>query len=565
MNAATPSILGGTWTILRSRWQVTRNTFWRGTLARKITTVLAMLVLAAISYGLYRFSRFFVSIVQLVAREQPEIVAQLGDLDRIFAALPSLALISFALPLLLTSISFALSTLYLAKDLDTLLVTPVPTRSVFLARFLEGISSTYILLFGLLAPALAGYGQVLGYGAGFYLALIVVLALLPLLPVSIGTLLTMVLVRIIPARRLRDMLTVLGGLFGLLVYIGSQTLTRNVRNVANPETAEQLLRFDLPWLPTSWGARALIAAGTGDGATVLLFGSLYTLATLGLFALCVVLAERLYYSGWASLAGTEGGKVRRRNTRRALSGPALLTGPIGAIIRKDIRILPRDIQQLSQLIFPLAISVFWIWRLFTDMQGDTTALRDAERFADTGLVSIGLFVCVLIASHLGLTGLSREGNSYWLLHLAPISPWSILWAKWVLAWLPFPIIGTLFVALMGVLQQRSFAEMAQNWLLIVLTGTGVAGITAGLGATFPKFDWQQPRRMTSTRAGCLGSLLYFLYTGAMIALTTGAQFVAPMWGNWVYATGWGLALVLTGMALGLPLLAGATRLRRIEW
>lgn len=561
MNVGTPSILGGTWTILRSRWQVTRNTFWRGTLARKLTTLLGALVLLVVAYGLYRFSHFLVSTLQFVAREEPQLVAQLGDLERIFAAVPSLALFSFALPLLLTSVSFALSTLYLANDLNTLLVTPVPTEAVFLARFLEGISSTYILLFGLLAPALVGYGQALGYGPGFYIMLIVVLALLPLLPVSIGTLLTMVLVRIIPVKRLRDGLTILGGLFGLLVYIGSQMLTGRTVDIASAETAERLLRLDVPWLPTAWGARALVAAGVGDGATVLLFGGLYLVTTLGLLALGVVLSERLYYRGWASLGGTEGGRVRRRSGRRALAVPMLLRGPVGAIIRKDIRILPRDMQQLSQLIFPLAIACFWIWRLVSDAR----TLRGAERFADSGLVTIGLFVCVLIASHVGLTGLSREGNSYWMLHLAPISTWSILWAKWTLAWLPFPIIGTAFVVLLGVLQQPPLAELAQSWLLIALTGVGVAGITAGMGATFPKFDWQQPRQMTSTRAGCLGSLLYMLYSGAMIGLTIGAQFVAPRWGDWVYAAGWAIALVLTGLALGLPLLAGALRLRQVEW
>lgn len=565
MNAGTPSILGGTWTILRSRWQVTRNTFWRGTLARKLVTLLAALVLLVVAYGLYRFSHFLVSILQFIAEEQPQLVAQLGDLDRIFAAVPSLALFSFALPLLLTSVSFALSTLYLAKDLNTLLVTPVPTQAVFLARFLEGISSTYILLFGLLAPALIGYGQALGYRPGFYLMLIVVLALLPLLPVSVGTLLTMVLVRIIPVKRLRDGLTVLGGLFGLLVYIGSQALTTRVGDVANAETAERLLRLDVPWLPTTWGARALVAAGSGDGATVLLFGGLYLVTTVGLFGLCVLLSERLYYNGWASLGGTEGGKVRRRSARRLLVAPRLLSGPVGAIIRKDIRILPRDIQQLSQLIFPLAIACFWVWRLFSETQADTAMLRNSERFTDSGLVTIGLFVCVLIASHLGLTGLSREGNSYWLLHLAPIGTWSILGAKWALAWLPFPIIGTAFIVLLGVLQQPPLAELAQSWLLIVLTGVGVAGITAGMGATFPKFDWQQPRQMTSTRAGCLGSLLYMLYSGAMIALIVGAQFIAPTWGSWVYAAGWAIALVLTGLALSLPMMAGALRLRRVEW
>lgn len=563
MNTATPSIIGGTWTILRARWQVVRNTFWRGRLIRKLFAGITLMVIAALSYGLYRFSRFLVRGLRLLA-EEPEarqLIAQLGSLDRIFAAVPSIALGVFALPLLISSVSFALSTLYLARDLDTLLVTPVPIRSVFLARFLEGLGTTYLLLFALLAPALVGYGQALGYGFAFFVTLIVVLALLPLLPVSIGTLLTMLLVRFIPPRRLRDVLTVIGGLFGLLIYFGSQMLNRVATSVATPQTAERLLQLDVPALPTSWGARALIAAGTGDGRTLLVFGGLYALATLGLFGLCVALAERLYYNGVVGMADTQGGRVKRR--ARTSSAP-LLRGPIGAIVRKDLRVLPRDLQQLSQLIFPLAIAVFWVWRLFSDTAFHEFPFAAGQQYASLSLVAIGLFVCLLITSHLGLTGLSREGRGYWLIHLAPQEPWTVLWAKWTLAYLPFPIIGTMFVLLIGVLQRPRLPILLQDWLLLLITGVGVAGITVGLGAAFPRFDWQQPRKMTSARAGCLGGLLYFIYAGLMLLLIAGAQFIAPRFGGWVYAAGWGSALLITIAALVLPLLLGAARLRRFE-
>ena len=563
LSPARPSLLGGTWTILRARWQVARNSFWRGKLIRKVTTLLLILIVGAVSYGLYRFSRFIVASLQRIARVQPELIAQLGSLDRVFAAVPSIALGIFGLPLLLSSVSFALSTLYLARDLDTLLVTPVPVRAVFLARFLEGLLPTYLLLFALLAPALTGYGQALGYGLGFWAALVLVLALLPLLPVSIGTLLTMLLVRFIPAKRLRDVLAVVSGLFGLVFYIGSQSLNRFADNLATPQTAERLLRFDLPVLPTSWGARMLIAAGTGNLPNFLFFGALYSLATLGLFVVCLVLSERLYYGGWATLASTDSGRARRRSRVPTITGNGV-GSPIRAIIRKDLRILPRDLQQLSQLVFPLAIAGFWIWRLLTDTSAADVSLGASESFTATGLVGIGVFVCVLISSHLGLTGLSREAQGYWLLHLAPISAWTVLWAKWFVAWLPFPVIGTIFVALIGVLQRPGASQLAQDWLLVQLTGLGVAGITAGLGATFPRFDWQQPRRMTSTVAGCLAPVLYFVYTGLMLLLTAGMQFIPLDWGSWVYALGWGIAVLLTALAFGLPLLLGAARLRDLQ-
>ncbi|MBV9792269.1 MAG: hypothetical protein JOZ51_29055 [Chloroflexi bacterium] len=563
MTTASPSIFGGAWTILRARWHVARNSFWRGKITRKLSTVLVALVLIALSYGLYTFSKFIVRGLLHIEEIAPQLTEQFGSIDRFFAAVPSIILTLFSFPLLLSSISFALSTLYLSRDLDTLLVTPVPVRSVFLARFLEGLVTTYLLFFALLAPALAGYGQALGYSFGFYVALFFVLLLLPLLPVSIGALLTMLLVRFIPAKRLRDVLTVVGGLFGFAIYVGSQLLTRE--DFATPQNAERLLRFDVPALPTSWGARVMVAAGTGDLQTLLIFGSLYLLSTLGLFALCVVLAERLYYTGWVSMAGTGGGRVRRRAQRELTAAEGRSTGtPLGAILWRDLRVLPRDLQQLSQLLFPLAISVFWIWRVITDSQFNRATLGAPDAFADTTLVGMGLFVCVLIASHLGLTGLSREGTTIWLLRLAPISVWTILWAKWLLAWLPFPVIGTLFVVTLGLLKQLAADQLIQDWLLVMITGVGVAGITTGLGASFPKFDWQQPNKMRTARASCLGTILYFVYTGLMLSLVSGARFAAEMWGNWTYLAGWGTAIVLTLLALWLPMLLGATRLRNLE-
>ncbi|HEY0738861.1 MAG TPA: hypothetical protein VGD69_28335 [Herpetosiphonaceae bacterium] len=563
MTTARPSVFGGAWTILRARWHVARNSFWRGKITRKLSTLIAALVLLGLSYGLYTFSKYIVDGLLHIEQVAPELTAQFGSIDRFFAAVPSIMLTLFSFPLLLSSISFALSTLYLSRDLDTLLVTPVPVRSVFLARFLEGLVTTYLLFFTLLAPALAGYGQALGYSVAFYLALFIVLLLLPLLPVSIGALLTMLLVRFIPAKRLRDVLTIVGGLFGFAIYVGSQMLTSD--DFATTQNAERLLSFDVPALPTSWGARVMIAAGTGDLQTLLIFGSLYLLATLGLFALCVVLAERLYYTGWVSMASTGAGRGRRRAQRELTAAEGRSTGtPLGAIVRRDLRVLPRDLQQLSQLLFPLAISVFWIWRVITDAQLSEATIGAPDAFADTTLVGMGLFVCVLIASHLGLTGLSREGNTIWLLRLAPIDVWTVLWAKWLLAWLPFPLIGTLFVVTLGLLKDLSVGQLLQDWLLVVMTGLGVAGITTGLGAAFPRFDWQQPNKMRSARASCLGTILYFIYSGLMLALISGAQLTAGMWGDWTYLVGWGSAILLTVLALWLPMLLGATRLRNIE-
>ena len=553
------SVFAGTLVILRSRWQIARNTWWRGKLWRKAVGVLMLALVLLFSYGLYRVSRAIVRGILLLEREEPALLAQLGDLPRILAAVPSIVLTAATLPLLVSSISFALGTLYLARDLDLLLVSPVPRRSVFLARFVEGLLPIYLMLFALLLPGLVGYGIALNYGLAYAALLPLVLLLLPLLPISIGILLTMALVRIIPPQRLRELLAILGGLTGFLLYIGTQWITGGRRGARTLEAAEQLLQFDIGWLPSAWAARLLIATGNGNARLLLQYGVPYLLVTCGTFALTVALAERLYYQGWSGLAASAGGRVRRRTTGTR-SQSRSTRGPTAVILGKDLRMLPRDPQRLSQLLVPLGLSIFWAWQLL----GTRGARRAGESGVLATLTSIALFVCILVSSNLGLTGVSREGRGFWLLKIAPISPWPILWSKWVVAFLPFPVMGTLAAVLIGVLRRPPPMELLQAWAIVQMTGLGVSGIATGMGAAYARLDWTQAQRMTSIRAGCLSPILYYGYAAANVALTGGVSLLAPRVGTLVVVAGWAAAIILTLAALILPLVFAAEKLQRLE-
>jgi len=552
MQQATPSTWGGAWTILRSRWQVTRNSWWRGSDRRKIGVIVSIVAVLAFAAFLTFISRLLVRGLLFIAREEPDLVAQIGSIDRLFAAVPSLALGIALLPLLFSSVSWALSTFYLSRDLDTLLVTPVPIRSVFLARFAEGLVGSWLGIFVLLGAPLIGYGLGLGYGALFVIAVVVVLLLLPLLPTSLGTLLTMLLVRVVPAQRLREIIAVVGGLFGAFVWLGTQLLGGTFSDRAGNFEAGNVLRFDLPFLPTAWGARTLIAAGTGNGSALLGYGALYVAATLGVFVLCVVAAERLYYTGWATVTAATGGRVRHGHDRAPL-----LRGQAGAILRKDIRVLPRDLQQLSQMVVGLFFALFWLWRFTSTGPGDIP-------LGGFGATSTSVFTCIVLASNLGLSGLSREGRSMWLLQLAPVSPWTILRAKWVLAYVPFPLFGVVLAVFLYVVRDVALSELLNILLQLALIGVGVAGITTGLGAMFPRFDWDNPRNMTTGRANFMSFVAYGVYTALTLALLNGAPWLATRWGWWVYAMAWMVALGLTALAAWLPLNLAAKRMRMLE-
>jgi hypothetical protein len=209
---------------------------------------------------------------------------------------------------------------------------------------------------------------------------------------------------------------------------------------------------------------------------------------------------------------------------------------------------------------PLAFSIFWAWQLVAGRSGGPRGMSGLL----ISLAGIALLVGVMIAANIGLTSLSRESRGYWLLQLAPISPWSILWGKLALTFLPFPVIGTTFSFLAWLLRRPPAGSLLQAWTIVLLTGIGVSAITTGLGAAFPRFNWNQAQRMTTIQAGCLAPIAYYTYTALMLFVMLGSLRLAERGGTLVLIAGWGAAVLLTVVTSAVSLVFASARLRRLE-
>lgn len=573
--------------ITRARFMIARNTLWRGKLGRKVGWVALAVALGFVAFGIYTIMSGAVRFIQspLFRRALQEAAeASPGtsiptDFQAYLVALPSVALFGALLMLVLTSFSTVLSSLYLSGDIDMLLVAPVPMRAVFVVKFFGGLLIPYLLLFVLLGPALLGFGQGMGYGPAYYVAAVITLALLPLLPFSIGALLVMAVVRVIPARRAREIVGVLGGLVGIAWYVMSQFSRQIGAQVSSAQTLGWLERLNSPLLPSGWAGRALIAAGEGEWATFLALGSLFAAVSLGAFLGALILGERIYYEGWSNMA-TQGGKARRRSEGRvARSSPAgspisalssFLPIESAAILYKDLRVFPRDLRNLQQLIFPLVMAGIWTFNLIAGGPGaqDVGNLGPAESAMRLLFpAGISAFICLTLSSALGGPNISREGKGFWQLKIAPVSSWRLLLGKFALAYAPYPIAGTAFIVLISVLQRSRPLDALAAWAIVMITGLGVCAITLGMGAAFPKFDWVNPNQQSSLRAGCLAPIFYMVY----LVIAVGAMVGTPLLGTFFPAftllfgvVGWLVAIALTvGVVWGF-FSFGASRLDQIE-
>jgi ABC-2 type transport system permease protein len=125
--------------------------------------------------------------------------------------------LAFAAILLLSNLITSLSSFFLARDLDLLVAAPLHWFRLYLAKLLETTGHSSWMVLVMAVPILTAYGVVFKGGPLF--PFVALAALLPfvILPAVIGSAITLLLVNVFPARRIRDLLTgvALGAVGGL--------------------------------------------------------------------------------------------------------------------------------------------------------------------------------------------------------------------------------------------------------------------------------------------------------------------------------------------------------------
>lgn len=194
-------------------------------------------------------------------------VPEIGPL--LAGKLLGLVLVSFFGMLLLSNIIASLSTFFLAKDLDLLVSAPVDWLRLYLAKLMETCAFSSWMVILLAVPMFVAYGIV--YDGGPMFVLVVIAASVPflILPTVVGSAITLLLVNAFPARRTRDILTVIG----LLAAGGLVLLFRLMRpeQLARPEGFRSLIEFiavlktpTSAWLPSEWVQAGLMSWFTGE-------------------------------------------------------------------------------------------------------------------------------------------------------------------------------------------------------------------------------------------------------------------------------------------------------------
>jgi ABC-2 type transport system permease protein len=469
-----------------------------------ILTIVGLLFWLAVFGVLYRMLRYFRG------------VEDLGPL--LAGKVLGLALLSFVSILVLSNVITALSSFFLAKDLDLLVSTPVDWLRLYLAKLGETLLHSSWMVALMAVPIIAAYGVVYRGGVLFYGYAL--LALLPLLvlPAVVGSAVTLILVNVFPARRTRDLLSIiaLGAAGGVIL------LFRLIRpeQLARPEGFRNLLDFitllrapTSPFLPSEWASRAIMNY-LRDIPDVLPLVLLWT--TAAAFVVFGALLHRALFATGYTKAQEGAERFVRGAFWRWTVGNLLRPLPVAKreFVLKDIKLFFRDTTQWSQLILLAVLVVVYIYNI------KALPLFRGEQipFFYVTLVSflnLGLsgFVLASIAARFIFPAVSLEGRQMWLLRSSPLDLRALLWSKYWVGTVPLLVLALLLTGLTNVLLQATPFMMVVSLATICALTLAVAALALGFGALYPQFESENAAQIPTS----FGGLVFMMATIVLLA------------------------------------------------
>jgi ABC-2 type transport system permease protein len=469
---------------------------------------IALLVCAALFSGAYWVT------VQLRDYEE------LGDyLLRLGLSWLFLTFLSF---LAFSGVVTALSTFFLSEDLRLLLAAPVAVRRLFHARFVRTVGQASWMVVIFLAPVLAGVGAARCAPPGFYLTALMTTVPFAVIPVALGTAVTLLLVNIFPARRARDILMIMGLLFAaslvmLLRYIQPERLLR-VESLPDVTGFFATLQSPItPMLPSFWAGETLFASLQG-GYDLLHAGALWSTA-LAFTVLLSAASERWYFSGYSKAQEARKARFTRLHALDRLARSLPLSAVTRHLLIKDLKVFLRDVSQWSQLLLLLALVMVYLYN-FRVLDLDRIPymsgfIKNVYAFLNLGLAGL---VMATVAVRFVFPAVSAEGGAFWIIRTAPIALGDFLWSKFWTGLVPVLLLTEILtVAGNHFLAVDPFLKVVTA-TAIVFMSFALVGLATGFGARYPRFGAENATQISGSPGGVAFMIVAVLFVLLMIVL-----------------------------------------------
>ncbi|MGA7616562.1 MAG: hypothetical protein WBX15_15425 [Thermoanaerobaculia bacterium] len=418
-----------------------------------------------------------------------------------------------------SSATSAIGALFSDLDLELYHSSPRPRTRILLARWVKTFVQSAWVVVAFLLPMFIAFALQYHIAARFLAVSIVAFLLLLTVPVSIGALVVVLLVRLFPVRRVHQIAATLGILFVTLVIVGIR-LARPERLFADIQTDDMiaiLRAIRLPssqYIPSSWIAGAMVGGADGVFRWQEMLG-IVLLAGVA-FALYFGVGRSIYFTAFvraressAPVAIGSGAMVRLLDR---VVGP--LSPPLRAMIGKEARVVTRDAAQWSQLFMMVALLFLYLYNIrMIPVAGDARAVLLA--YLNVGMSG---FVVSAICLRFAYPSMSAEGKQFWILASAPLHFRRILLAKTIVYTTPLLLV----MLILTVLTNAMLGASREVWILTLAGGTlitlALVALGVGMGGWSPDFRTENPLEVALSLGGLAYMAVSMLYVGLMMFL-----------------------------------------------
>lgn len=468
-------------------------------------------------------------------------------------------------------IFYIMSAFYFSKDLNILVPLPLKPSYVLGSKFLVVMINEYFTLLPVLLPAIIIYGVGMSQGPAYWFKGIVLIFAAPAIPLIIGALFIMILMRFVNIRRSKDLLAVLGGVFGLFIALGVNFFVQKLPKGSEQEFLKNILStqsgivetIGRSFPPSIWATFGLTQPGLVGISYFLLFIGISIL----LFILLLWFGNRVFYR--SLLSGQEVSRKKRVISREQTEKYYnTSSNPVMAIFLREWKVFMRTpVFVMNGLAGMIVGPFFAIMPFISNNNADFnlfSIIRNNAYVLPVTLAGLALMLFTAGMNIVACTSISREGQTFWISKMIPVAPKYQLAAK-VLHGVAVSAIGIVVTGIVLIIMINfSILRVVVLFILGLLGAFLMVIYNLIIDMLRPKLEWTNPQEAVKQNLNALFGILATFFLLIILSILAVLMIVAGLPECLVYIL-LGLCMIILSIP-GVILISGLAeqRYRSIE-
>ena len=393
-----------------------------------------------------------------------------------------------------------LNTFYFANDIEQILPLPFKSSEVIFGKFITILIEMYMYALMMVFPLIA-YGVLSKAGIMFYIYSILVFLLVPIVPMAIAVLISMLLMRFTNLSKHKDAFTMISGVLMLVVIIAFNIYNQNTAGGSySAETIESLMQqgnnslMDVMgnlFFTSTLSAKALLYSSELKGLQYL---AIVLVISLCVFAILYIVGGNIYYKSIVGISETYSKRENVFETNKINKG-VKSKSPVKAFIIKDLKIMFRTPQFFINCIAMMVyMPVIFGIAFFSGntIEKVSEIITDSTYYGYILAIIFGFSILFVCGGGSALTAVSREGKDFIVSKYMPVPIKEQVKAKVILSIAINEVAALVIIAVLALLGAPLILLIMGGITSILSVGL-VAVIELFLDYRSPKLEWDSEK------------------------------------------------------------------------